>query len=46
MDPDLSCLDLSQQPGDILIILALRLGQLRIFSYALDTLPASDLDAV
>ena len=46
MDSDLPCLDLSQKPGDIFVILTLRLGQLRILSHTLDTLPAADLDAV
>ena len=46
MDSDLPCLNLSQKPGDIFVILTLRLGQFRILTYAFDTLPAADLDAV
>ena len=46
MYPNLSGLNLSQKPGDILIILALCLRKLRILSHALDCLSAADLNAV
>ena len=45
MNTDLGFLDLIQQAGNVLIILALGLRQLGILADALDGLPAADLNA-
>ena len=46
MNSDLTRFDLCQKSRDVFVILALRLGKLRILSHTLDTLPATNLDAI